>query len=744
MRLLYIVYTQIPTQKAHGYQVAKMCEEFARAGLDVELLAARSKKSDETFSFYGLQTNFKISTLPSWKMDGLGKFGLFLQLVSFIIFALPKIYLSKADVIYVRGIYFCYLASLVRKNIFLEIHALSGSEFFLKHGLARAKGVIAITEKIKSICQEKYSVPAKKILVSSDGVDPAVFDISISKEEARKKLDLPEDKKILLYTGKFTTMGMDKGISGILKALKILGQNDWLFLAVGGSISDIELYKKKAEEFGIEQQVRFLGHRTQKELAVYQKAADVLLMPFPENQHYALYMSPLKMFEYMVSGRPIIASDLPSIREVLNDSNAFFVRPDDPKSLGEGIGKVFSDERLAESLAQKAYQDVPSFTWDRRAQNIISFIKTKEKLIYCTSIAFSDKVANRVQIHSMAKQFQKKLGKNFCLGVNYKNQDDPELDIISFNSNKSYILSWRYLKYISKEGFNIVYCREARLLFFIILFNILFFRLKLRTVYEMHSLLSRDIFDYFIDRFLARRAGYKILLTENLKKLYLEKYPAESQSVLVSPDAVDPEIFDIPISKEEARKELGFEPDKKLLVYTGRFKTMEMDKGIGDILKALKGLNRKDLFFLAIGGSEKDIEFYKKEAERIGVQKSVLFLGSKPQKQLAIYQKAADILLMPFPKNEHYSFYMSPLKMFEYMAAARPIIATDLPSVREVLDNSNSVLAKPGNPDDLALKIKQVLSDNEMAQKIGQKARSDSFQYTWGKRVNNILEFIGF
>jgi hypothetical protein len=69
-------------------------------------------------------------------------------------------------------------------------------------------------------------------------------------------------------------------------------------------------------------------------------------------------------------------------------------------------------------------------------------------LIYCTSIAFSNKLGNRVQVHAMSKQFQRKLGDNFTLGVNYINKDDKNINIVCFNVKKSYKLAWKYLKFI--------------------------------------------------------------------------------------------------------------------------------------------------------------------------------------------------------------------------------------------------------------------------------------------------------
>jgi len=104
---------------------------------------------------------------------------------------------------------------------------------------------------------------------------------------------------------------------------------------------------------------------------------------------------------------------------------------------------------------------------------------------------------------------------------------------------------------------------------------------------------------------------------------------------------------------------------------------------------------------------------------------------------------AADALVLPnSAKAKISSHYTSPLKLFEYMASRRPIVASDLPSLREVLrDGENAVLVKPDNPRALAEGIERALSDAELAARIGRQAREDVEQYTWEKRAVNITTF---
>ena len=375
------------------------------------------------------------------------------------------------------------------------------------------------------------------------------------------------------------------------------------------------------------------------------------------------------------------------------------------------------------------------------------------KLVYCTSIAFSNKLANLVQVHAMAKEFQKKLGKDFYLGVNYKNIDDENIQFLCFNTNKSYILAWRYLRFIREKNIDYIYCREARLLFFIIIFNKLFIRRKINVTYEIHALPLGGLLSKLIESLLVKGVDNFIFITGNLRDIYVKKYRCLLKRTLIASDAVDLSIFNIDISKQEARKKLGLPQDpkklpdgnygagKKILGYMGRFKTMGMDKGIDDILKVLAILS-DNILFIAVGGKSTDIKEYEIRARELGVERKVRFFGNVEQGVLATYQKACDLLLMPFPHNQHYAYYMSPLKMFEYMASKRPIIATNLPSIREILNRKNAIIVKPDDPSDLANGIKKILEDKELAEQISQQAFRDVDNYTWEKRVESILDFI--
>ena len=142
---------------------------------------------------------------------------------------------------------------------------------------------------------------------------------------------------------------------------------------VGGVPPDLDRIRRLA---GARRNVRTTGHRPPAEARRYLAAADVAIIPFSGATIIAReHTSPLKMFEYMAAGVPIVASDLPSLREVLrHEHNALLVPPDDNAALAAAIERLLSDHELAARLAGTARNEVADCTWNRRAAGIVGFL----------------------------------------------------------------------------------------------------------------------------------------------------------------------------------------------------------------------------------------------------------------------------------------------------------------------------------------------------------------------------------
>ena len=383
-KIIYIANARIPTEKAHGTTIIKSCESLAEAGFDVELVVPRRKNkhpTNEAFSFYNAKRNFKITSLPTLDIFNLekyiGRLAFWIENYSFYFFVFFKmLFAGRKTTVYSRDIPALFLKFYFLKVIY-ECHHLprSNAVFFKIAGLADK--IIVISNQLKeSFLRAGFS--SKRILVAPSGVDLGIFKSDLSKEKAREKLNLPKDKKIIAYTGNFKTFGMEKGILNIIESLSVLPK-DVIFAAVGGKKEDVDFYKKITENKNLQERVLLEGHVTQQKLAIYQRAADVLLMPFPDTRHYREHMSPVKMFEYMASGRPIIASDLPTIREVLNDNNAVIIPPDNSRLLSEAISKILQNPEIGERLAAEAVKEVEKYSWQNRAKKILDFIDDVER-----------------------------------------------------------------------------------------------------------------------------------------------------------------------------------------------------------------------------------------------------------------------------------------------------------------------------------------------------------------------------
>lgn len=368
MRLTYVANMRLPTEKAHGVQIVKMCEALAKEGFEVELVVPRrrNKLNEDPFLYYGIERNFSIKILPTIDLIGIvSRVGLWIESVVFSFFLI--IYLIKKDsgAIYSRDNIQLYFLSFFKENLWWEPHVGSWN-FVVRRVLKKVEGIITITNGGKNYFVGK-GVSRDDIIVAHDGVDLSQFNIDVSKKEARESLGISQDKYIAMYIGLFDTW---KGYQVLLEAAGELKDAGVGVVMVGGAPHQIAILKKEYPH------VYFMGYRPYTELPLNQKVADVLVLPNSAKSKVSnIFTSPLKLFSYMASGRPIVASNIPSLREVLEDeSNAILVEPDDPRSLAQGILKVLQNKDLSQKISKKALDDIKNYTWQKRAQKIFQFI----------------------------------------------------------------------------------------------------------------------------------------------------------------------------------------------------------------------------------------------------------------------------------------------------------------------------------------------------------------------------------
>lgn len=373
VRIKYITNVRLPTPRAHGYAIMKMCEEFKIAGADLELIIPDRKNSEikkDPFEYYGIKNSFKINRIKSLDLLGpffaFGKLFYWIDTISFLLSIFLSNVVGKKDIVYTRDFIIPLLFSK-KRNVCLELHDIPQSNFLFKLAIKRPKLFFVLNKNIK-LELVKMGVKEEIIHIFPSGVEIKEFDIQISQKEAREKLTLPSDKKLIIYSGQFYSW---KGVDALAESARFL--QDYYFVFVGGTEPELSKFKK---EYGNLKNISIESFKERSIIPLYLKSADVLVIPQSVKEKISThYSSPLKMFEYMASGRPIVASDLSSIRETLDEESAIFAESDNPKSFMEAIKKVLSDEDLATRISENAYNKVLQYSWAERARNILDIIE---------------------------------------------------------------------------------------------------------------------------------------------------------------------------------------------------------------------------------------------------------------------------------------------------------------------------------------------------------------------------------
>lgn len=385
MKLLYLTNSRIPTEKARGYQIAKMCEEFAALGLTVELIVPHFNNpvKEDLFSYYQLKKSFTISRKFFIDLRRLNNywphFTFFVKQVSFAI-SLLFAYLFVArtgKIIYTREPLIAIIFKKLGYFTVYEAHFFRPSYGFWF--LNQLKKVDRIVANSQGTAAEYSKHGLNHILVCPNGVNAAEFNLNQVKGELRVQLQLPLDKKIIMYLGHFYEW---KGIGQIIQAAEILkNDQELLFALVGGSDQDISRYRQLVQELGLSN-LTFLGRKNRAAVPQYLKSADLLLLTLePTSLEASKFTSPIKLFEYLAAKVPVVAANVLSIRNLVSEQEVIFYQPNDPGSLAKIIKQALRQDN--HRLVEAGYKLAEKNSWQNRADKIIAFIKKNNNITTC-------------------------------------------------------------------------------------------------------------------------------------------------------------------------------------------------------------------------------------------------------------------------------------------------------------------------------------------------------------------------
>jgi glycosyltransferase involved in cell wall biosynthesis len=367
MKLDYIHSANVEVPSANAIQVSRMCEAFTNAGADTTLWYPRYASAEarpDWRAHWGVTTPFEARPVPMPLTERLFRSPALpaLKLVGYT--RLLAGYRSRTpDVIYTR----CFAAAgffpkartmLARRPLVIfEAHEFPPSRA-RGRALRGVDAIVAITRAAADEICDQLAFPRARMLIAHDGVPASWLASPIVRDRARAR-------PLAVYTGRF-----QPGTAEMLGAIATHLRDRVDILAVGMGAAEARA------RVGAVAGLTILDPVGSEDVRKYQAAADVLLMPHTGEVRWARYTSPLKLFEYMAAARPIVASHLPVLDEVLrHDDNAWLVPVGDAGAMAEGITRILADGARAARLVARAREDVGHYTWDARARRILELAR---------------------------------------------------------------------------------------------------------------------------------------------------------------------------------------------------------------------------------------------------------------------------------------------------------------------------------------------------------------------------------
>ena len=370
--IIYITTIRLPSERAHALYVASVLDAFANIGHPVLALAprrfGRSKKTlREYFSLVRMIPVTYLFTIDITYIPFISKFAYAVYTFTFICTLTPYLFITRkrGACFFVNDMIVAYILSMFGFEVVYEVHDYPvGSHTLYRNTFARVGHILVNTIEKKSDLERDFGVAPQKIIIAPNGVDFEKFNIEEDKAKARERLDLSSDRKIVVYTGSLFAW---KGVDTLAKASEHTHANIYI---IGGGDDDILRFRNTYAHFS---NLHIIGHQPHEKIPLWLRAADVLVIPSASGSVISeRYTSPMKLFEYMASGTPIIATDVPSTREILTDDEAWYVEPDNPMCMGELVNKLVVSEEVTKERAVRAQTHSQELSWIARAQSILA------------------------------------------------------------------------------------------------------------------------------------------------------------------------------------------------------------------------------------------------------------------------------------------------------------------------------------------------------------------------------------
>lgn len=385
-RLDWIANARLPSRRAQSLQVVRMAGALASAGAEVRLLHAERHPTPALPPGKTLFQHYAVSIDPEPEVVAvpcrdyidrtptrLQYLPARLQELTFARNAARAVGSAGTEWALTRELETArHLVRAGHQGTFLELHRVPGGRMrqrWLREALDGVRGVVAISGGVAEDLLG-LGLDRDRLLVEHDAADLEPFSQGVTQAAARGELGLTEGRPLVVYAGSLLPW---KGVEILVDAAGFLPEAD--FLIAGGSPEEVERLSQRSKGLT---NLRLDGHQDPGRVPNYLIAADVFCVPNrSEPAISARYTSPLKIFEAMAAGIPMVVSDLPAMRDILSEREAEFVAPDSATALAAGLRALIEDPHRRYHMSKRLRIRAPKHSWERRASRILEWMKER-------------------------------------------------------------------------------------------------------------------------------------------------------------------------------------------------------------------------------------------------------------------------------------------------------------------------------------------------------------------------------
>ena len=366
MRIAVVASMEAGVEKAYAINSVNMAQGFAKLGHDVTLITFANRDGKRPLDDLIKQYDIRVP-LPWIQLPRVFRKRFISADLPFALMAMFHLWRLRPDFVFSRTYIAPILSARYGFPTVVESHAHTDNRTppFLKM-------IDAVTDypqlryliTISDVLSEHYQslgVPSEKMLVLPTGVDMDRF----SRPDTLPASPYPSNKPNVAYVGHLYDY---KGIPTILETAKSC--QDVHFHLIGGFPQDIERIQTRISEQNL-LNVTLHGYKPQSEIPPYLWNADILLLPPSLDHPSARWTSPVKLGEYLASGTPVIATEIPALQDWLSDEQVTFIEPDSSSAMAQAIKSVLSNPEEAKQKSERGLQLAHEFSYRTRAETIL-------------------------------------------------------------------------------------------------------------------------------------------------------------------------------------------------------------------------------------------------------------------------------------------------------------------------------------------------------------------------------------